>query len=175
MTGSVAQFLSKYVDKVYLATDIKEASLIFNTYDDIYKYKDINSSDINCDAKIKLIYELSDNKKSYIQGYMDSIGFGEVANNGIPEINQEWEKIINGEYILLAPYTSTWEEQKRSWGYEKYRELQSLLEEKFGVKCIFLENQYSFQEMMSLIRHCKFFEMNTGSQEICILPQISLL
>ena len=89
MTEPVAQFLSKYVDKVYLATDIKEVSLIFNTYDDIYKYKDINSSDINCDAKIKLIYELSDNKKSYIQGYMDSIGFGEVANNDIPEINQE--------------------------------------------------------------------------------------
>ena len=166
MTEPVARFLSKYVDKVYLATDIKEADSIFNTYDGIYKYKDINSSDINCDAKIKLIYELSDNKKSYIQGYMDSIGFGEVANNDIPEINQEWEKIIDGEYILLAPFTSTWEEQKRSWGYEKYRQLQSLLEDKFGVKCIFLENHYSFQEMMSLIQHCKFFVGNDSAPAV---------
>jgi len=166
MTEPVARFLSKYVDKVYLATDIKEADSIFNTYDGIYKYKDINSSDINRDAKIKLIYELSDNKKSYIQGYMDSIGFGEVANNDIPEINQEWEKIIDGEYILLAPFTSTWEEQKRSWGYEKYRQLQSLLEDKFGVKCIFLENHYSFQEMMSLIQHCKFFVGNDSAPAV---------
>lgn len=60
---------------------------IFNIYDDIYKYKDINSSVINCDMKVKLIYELSDNKKSYIQGYMDSICFGDVVNHTIPNIN----------------------------------------------------------------------------------------
>jgi len=166
MTEPVARFLLKYVDKVYLATEMKEVDSIFNTYDNIYKYKAVNTSDINCDAKIKLIYELSDNKTSYIQGYMDSIGFGDVANNDIPKIKQEWEEIIDGEYILLAPFTSTWEEQKRSWGYKKYRQLQSLLEDKFGVKCILLENQYSFQEMMSLIRHCKFFVGNDSAPAV---------
>lgn len=166
MTEPVARFLSKYVDKVYLATDIKEASSIFNTYDNIYKYKDINSPAINCGIKMKLIYELSDNKKSYIQGYMDSIGFGEVVNSDIPEINQEWEKIVDGEYILLAPFISTWEESKRNWGYEKYRQLQSLLEDKFGIKCVLLENRYSFQEMMSLIKHCKFFVGNDSAPAV---------
>ena len=166
MTEPIAKFLSKYVDKVYLATDIDEADLIFNTYDNVYQYKNINSIKINCDAKIKLIYELSDNKKSCIQGYMDSIGFSEIANNDLPKINQEWENIINEEYILLAPFTSSWEEQKRNWGYKKYKRLQSLLEDKFMVKCVILENEYSFQEMMSLIRHCKFFVGNDSGPAV---------
>lgn len=166
MTEPIARFLSKYVDKVYLATDIKEADSIFRTYDNIYKYKDINSSDINCDAKIKLIHELSDNKTSYIQGYMDSIGFGEIINNDIPEINQEWKKIADGEYILLAPFTSTWEEKKRNWGYEKFSELKSLIEKELHIKCIFLEKEDSFSDMMSLIRHCSFIVGNDSGPTV---------
>ena len=166
MTEPIAKFLFQYVDKVYLATDIDKADLIFNTYDNVYQYKIINSTDINCDAKIKLIYELSDNKKTYIQGYMDSIGFSDVTNNDIPSINQDWGNIIGEEYILLAPFTSSWEEQRRSWGYEKYKQLQSLLEDQFGVKCLILENKYSFQEMMSLIRHCKFFIGNDSGPAV---------
>jgi len=166
MTEPIAKFLLSYVDEVYLATDIDKAELIFKTYDDIYQYKSINSIEINCDAKIKLIYELSDNNKSYIQGYMDSIGFGDVLNVDIPNINQAWDNIINEEYILLAPFTSSWEEQKRSWGYEKYKQLQSLLEDQFRVRCLILENKYSFQEMMSLIRHCKFFVGNDSGPAV---------
>ncbi len=166
MTEPVAKFLSKYVENIYLATEIKEANLIFHTYDKIYQYKNINSTNINCDIKIKLVHELSDNKKSYIQGYMDSIGFGEIANEDIPSIKREWKNIINKEYILLAPFISSWEEQKRSWGYEKFKQLQPLLEDKFGVRCVILENKYSFQEMMSLIRHCKFFVGNDSGPAV---------
>jgi len=166
MTEPIARFLSKYVDKIYLATDIKETNSIFHTYDNIYKYNDINSSGINCDAKIKLIYELSDNKTSYIQGYMDSIGFGEVINNDIPEINQEWEKTVDGEYVLLAPFTSTWEEEKRNWGHENFFELKSLIEKELHIKCIFLEKKYSFSEMMSLIRHCNFIVGNDSGPTV---------
>ena len=166
MTEPIARFLSKYVDKIYLATDINEIDLVINNYEHIYKYRDINSNKIDCDIKIKLVYELSDNKKSYIQGYMESVGFGDVVNDDIPQINNDWNDIIGEEYILLAPFTSDWEEIKRNLGYKKYTELKNLLESEYKIKCIMLENSCSFQEIISLIKHCKFFVGNDSGPAI---------
>jgi hypothetical protein len=166
MTEPISRFLLKYVDKVCLATDIDDVNLVLNKYDQLYKYHDINSDEIKCDIKIKLIYELSDNQKSYIQGYMESVGFGDVINDDIPQINNDWNDIVGEEYILLAPFTSGWEEIKRNWGYKKYTELKDLLESEYKMKCIILENSYSFAEMMSLIKHCKFFIGNDSGPAI---------
>lgn len=160
MTEPIAKFLSQYADNIYLATEIKNAKEIFNTYDKIFGYTEVNSKQNDADIKIKLIYELGDNKKSYIQSYMESVGFGEVINKDIPEINQNWKDIVGEEYILIAPNTSSWEEKKRNWGYQNYVDLRGLLEAEFEVKCILLEDRYSFQEMMSLIKHCKCFVGN---------------
>ena len=91
---------------------------------------------------------------------MESVGFGEVINKDILEINQNWKDIIGEEYILFAPHTSSWEEKKRNWGYQNYVDLKALLEAEFKVKCILLEDTHSFQEMMSLIKHCKCFVGN---------------
>ena len=166
MTESIARFLSKYVDKIYLATNIENAELILNTYDKIYKYNQVNSEEIDCDIKIKLVHELSDNKKTYIQGYMESIGFGEVEIKDIPILNSNWDNIIDGDYILISPYTSPWEEKKRNWGYNKFKELSILLEDKYNIRCLLLENHYSFEEMMSLIRHCRYFIGNDSGPGI---------
>ena len=142
MSEPIARFLSNYVDKVCLATEVEYAGLLFHSYDKIYKYNQINSGEIDCDMTIRLIYELSDNKKSYIQGYMESIGFGEIINKEIPIINSDWDNIIGEEYILVAPFTSPWEEEKRNWGYNKFVELSKLLESEYKVKCIILEKHH---------------------------------
>ncbi|MDP1760074.1 MAG: glycosyltransferase family 2 protein, partial [Candidatus Woesebacteria bacterium] len=99
MTEPVARFLSKFVDSVSLSTKIESAELMFSTYNKVYKYSQINSGEIDCDIMIKLIYELSDNQKTYIQGYMESVGFGEVNIKDIPMLNNDWNNIIDGEYI----------------------------------------------------------------------------
>ncbi len=166
MTEPVARFLSKYVDKIYLATEIENAKLILTTYDKIYKYRGVNSGEIDCDIMIKLIYELSDNQKTYIQGYMESVGFGEVTTKDLPRINSDWDNIIDGEYVLAAPFTSRWEEGKRNWGYKKFTELSKLIEAEFNTKCIILEKHYSFSEMVSLIKHCRFFIGNDSGPAI---------
>lgn len=166
MTEPVAKFLSKYADSIYLATKIENAGLMFNIYDKIYKYDQVNSGEVSCDAMVKLVYEFSDNRKTHIQGYMESIGFGEVAIKDIPVLNNNWDKIINDEYILIAPFTSWWEEKKRNWGYKKFTELSKLLEAEYNMKCIMLENHYTFSEMMSLIRHCKIFIGNDSGPAI---------
>lgn len=160
MTEPVAKFLSKYVDKIYLATDIENANSMFGVYDKVYKYNLVNSGEIDCDIKIRLIYELSDNNKTYIQGYMDSIGFGEIVVKDIPKLNDNWKNIIGDKYILFAPFTSSWNEKKRNWGYNNFVELAKLLEKEYDVKCIILETHYSFNEMMSLIKHCEFLTGN---------------
>ncbi len=166
MTEPIARFLLKYVARIYLATEIENAKLIFTTYDKIYKYGQVNSGEIDCDMVIKLIYELSDNQKTYVQGYMESIGFGEVTTKDLPIINSDWKNIIDGEYILIAPFTSWWEEKKRDWGYKKFIELSKLIEAEYNIKCLILEKHYSFSEMMSLIRHCKFFIGNDSGPAI---------
>ena len=160
MTEPVARFLSKYVDQIYLSTDMEGVESIFSIYDKVYKYNQVNSGEIDCGIMIKLVYELSDNKKTYIQGYMESIGFGEVVIKDIPILNNDWENIIDSEYILIAPFTSSWEEKKRNWGYKKFIALSKLLEAEYKTKCVILEKHYSFREMMSLIKHCKFFVGN---------------
>lgn len=166
MSEPVARFLSKRVDKVCLATEIKEASLLFNTYDEIYEYNKVVSGEIDCDAIIRLVYELSDNKKMYTQGYMESVGFGDVIINDIPILNGDWKNIIGEDYILISPYTSWWEEKKRSWGYDKFIELSKLLEKEYGIKCIVLGKQYSFNDMISLIKNCKIFVGNDSGPAI---------
>jgi hypothetical protein len=166
MTEPVARFLSKYVDKICLATEIESAGSIFSTYDKIYKYNQINSEEIDCDITIRLIYEFSNNQKTYIQGYMESIGFGDMINKDIPVLNMKWNNIIEGEYILMAPFTSSWEEKKRNWGYKKFIELSKLLEAEYNIRCVVLEKKYSFSDMMSLIRHCRFFVGNDSGPSI---------
>ncbi len=86
MTEPVARFLSKYVKNVCLATKIENIESLLKTYNKVYSYNQINSREINCDIMIKLVYELSDNQKTYIQGYMESVGFGEVNIRGIPRL-----------------------------------------------------------------------------------------
>ena len=166
MTEPIARFLSKYVSKIYLATEINGAELIFSTYDKVYKYSQVNSGEIDCDIKIRLIYELSDNQKTYIHGYMESIGYGEIDIKDVPILNNDWNNIIKGEYIFIAPFTSSWEEKKRNWGYKKFTELSNLLMDKYSTKCVMLEKQYTFSEMMSLIKHCKFFVGNDSGPAI---------
>jgi len=166
MTEPIARFLSKYVEKVYLATEIDSAELIFSTYDKVYKYSRVNSGEIDCDIMIRLVYELSTNQKTYIQGYMESIGFGEVIAKDIPILNSDWNNIIEGEYILIAPFTSRWEEKKRNWGYRKFTELSNLLEDEYNTKCVILEKHYSLSEMMSLIKHCRFLIGNDSGPAI---------
>ena len=166
MTEPIARFLLEHVPRIYLATETEGAESIFSTYDRVYKYSQINSGEIDCDIIIRLVYELSNNQKTYIQGYMESIGFGDVIMKDIPILNSTWSNIIEGEYILISPFTSGWEEKKRSWGYKKFIELSKLLEAEYGIKSVILEKHYSISEMMSLIKHCKFFIGNDSGPAI---------
>lgn len=166
MTEPIAKFLSKRVDRVYLATKIEGAKLIFDSYDKVYKYDETSFKETNSDLSIKLIYELGNNKKTYIQEYMESIGFGDVIIKDIPSLKDNWNRIINNEYIVLAPFTSSWEEKKRNWGYKKFSELSRLLENEYETKCIILEKKYTFEEMLSLIKHCKIFIGNDSGPAI---------
>lgn len=157
MTEPVASFLLQYVSQVHLATKIAGAQSLFTTYNQIYGFEQFHSGNVGGDIKIKLAYELSSNQKTYLQAYFESIGFGESAAKDIPVLRDDWNSIIDGEYILIAPYTSPWEEKKRNWGYQKFVELSKLLEKEYNIQCVLLEKHYTFDEMLSLIRHCKLF------------------
>lgn len=121
---------------------------------------------IHADVIIKLVHERSDNKKTYIQGFMESVGFSDIKINEIPNLSESWPKIIEGEDALIAPYTSWWEEKKRNWGYGKFVELKDLIEKELGIKCVVLEKDYSFSDMISLIQQCKFIVGNDSGPNV---------
>jgi len=166
MTEPVARFLSRFVKSVSLATEVKEAKNLFETYHAIYPYSDLAEEKIKDDAIVRLVHEWSDNAKTYINGYMESIGFSDVKINDTPCLNDSWPRIIEEKYVLIAPHTSWWEERKRNWGYEKFIQLKALIENDLKIKCIFLEKEYSFSEMVSLIRHCEFIIGNDSGPTI---------
>ncbi|MBU6431332.1 glycosyltransferase family 2 protein [Patescibacteria group bacterium] len=160
MTEPVARFLSKYVNNVSLATEIKEAGKLFDVYNKIYPFNDLVDGKIHADAIVRLVHERSDNKKTYIQGYMESVGFSDIKMDEIPILSELWSNIIEGEYALIAPCTSWWEEKKRNWGHDKFAKLKDLIEKELGIKCVVLEKDYSLSDMISLIKHCSFIVGN---------------
>lgn len=166
MTEPVARFISKYIGDISLATEITEADKLFDTYSKVYPFNDLVEGKIYADAIVRLVYERSDNKKTYIQGFMESVGFSDIKTNEIPKLTESWPKIIDGEYALIAPYTSWWEEKKRNWGHGKFVGLKDLIEKGLDTKCVVLEKDYSFSDMMSLIQHCKFIIGNDSGPTV---------
>ena len=166
MTEPIARYLKKYVNKVYLATKVEKANLLFNTYDKIYTFSDIDHGKIESDLIIKLSYESSTNKRTYLDGYMESVGFGDKRISEIPILKKEWKDIIKEEYILLCPHTSQWESKKRTWKYYNYLALSRVLERDFKLKCIMLKPSHTFKEMLSLVSNCKLFIGNDSGPAI---------
>jgi ADP-heptose:LPS heptosyltransferase len=121
---------------------------------------------IKSDAVVRFVHEWSDNTKTYINGYMESVGFSDVNIDDIPTLKDSWRRIEEEKYVLIAPHTSLWEEKKRNWGYEKFAQLKDLIEGQLKVKCIILEKEYSFSEMVSLIRHSEFIVGNDSGPTV---------
>ena len=67
---------------------------------------------------------------------------------------------------MIAPFTSSWQENKRNWGYEKFLDLLNLLESTYNIKCVILEKNRTFSEMVSLVKHCYFFVGNDSGPAI---------
>jgi len=101
MTEPIAKFLSKRVGQVNLATRIPSAKSLFTTYHEVLEFDQLQAGN-GGDLKIKLVYELSSNDKSYIQAYFESIGFGEIKSQDIPQLRDDYRRIVEGEYILFA-------------------------------------------------------------------------
>lgn len=166
MTEPIAYFLSKYINDISLVTEIKDAKKLFNIYKNIYPLSDLVEGKIHADAIVRLVHERSDNKKTYIQGFMESVGFYDPKLEEIPKLAEAWPRIIDDAYVLIAPYTSWWEEKKRNWGYDKFCELKDLIKKELGKKCVVLDRDYSFSDMMSLIQHCEFIIGNDSGPTV---------
>ncbi len=165
MTEPVAKFLSKFVEKIILATDVLDYNKLNQTYDEVVSFNDAFISH-KYDVVIKLVYEYSDNTKTYVQGFMESVGFADVIENNLPAIRTNFPEIISERYALVAPHTSGWEAQKRNWGYHNFCELSKKIESELKIKVITLENSHSFDEMLSLIKNCVFMVGNDSGPAI---------
>lgn len=170
MSEPVARFLRQFVRQLYLATAVEGAAVLFKgaegLYDAVLPYDKVIEGQLGCDAVLKLVYEFGSNQQSYIQSYMEYIGFGEVKVDSMPVLRQEWPSVFNKPYFLVAPYTSAWERQKRCWPEERFVALAGLVAEATGWDVVWLRGQLPFEEMLALIRHCVFLIGNDSGPAV---------
>lgn len=164
MTEPIGRYFRNHYDRVYLATDFMQAKmLIGDTYTDLISYSHLNDSPMKFEKKIVLNYELSP-QCNYIDGYARSADIS--LSDRIPKVKDQWERIIDEDYLLLAPHTSYWVHSMRNWGEENFRRLKDLIEMKLDMRVVTLDKHYSFIEMLSLIRHCKLLIGNDSAPGI---------
>lgn len=165
MTEPVTRYLKGFAKNIYLATDqTKVRPLLQKTYTDIINYGDIDNYGVKFDAKLKLVYENSSNKLTYIEGFAES---AEVElKDKIPQIKENWPRIINYRYVLVAPDTSNFLFKQRNWGIDNFNFLKQKIESNFDIKVVMLEDSHLFHEMISLIRHCEIFIGNDSAPGI---------
>jgi glycosyltransferase involved in cell wall biosynthesis len=166
MTEPIARYLSAYVEKIYLATAISEVNMLLSSYDGIYSMEELINRDIPAEAFVRLVYERSENHRTYIQAFFESVGFVNVNTKDIPVLAGSWNDLVDKDYVLLAPHTSNWEYKKRNWGYGRFIELKSLIEQELNFKVVVLEKDITFADMIILIKNCRFLVGNDSGPAI---------
>lgn len=164
MTEPIGRFFQSHYDEVYLATDFIQAELLIgDSYRGFIKFSELESCAIKFDRKIILNYELSPDSK-YIEGYANSANI--VLKDTFPQVRSDWPDLLTEDYVLIAPHTSHWVYAMRNWGEDNFLELKSMIEQKHNIRVVILNKEYSFTEMLSLIRHCKLLIGNDSAPGI---------
>jgi ADP-heptose:LPS heptosyltransferase len=164
MTEPIGRFFQSQFDEVYLATDFIQAKLLIgDSYTDFIKFNELESCTIKFDRQIILNYELSP-QSNYIEGYANSANI--ILEDNIPKVKADWQNILNEDYVLIAPHTSHWVYSMRNWGEENFMNLKSRIEREYNIRVVNLNKEYSFTEMLSLIRHCKMLIGNDSAPGI---------
>lgn len=164
MTEPTARAFRAQGANVFLATDhLQAACLLDQTYAGFIRTNNVDICGIDFSTRLVLTYELTP-QLSYIAGFARSAGI--ELELRAPVINSHWVRIVDHDYILIAPNTSHWIQPMRNWGITNYRDLQRLIMARLEVDCILLEAQYSFSEMLSLIKHCQFLIGNDSAPNI---------
>ncbi len=165
MTEPIGRHFKRKFKNVYLATEYTQIkSLLSDTYTDVIKYSGLQNCNIKFDRKIRLFYELSSNKLSYIEGLAESANV--TLKDKVPTIKDDWQRMISEDYILIAPNTSNWISSVRNWGVDNFKRLKEKIEKNYKIKVIILEDRYTFTEMVSLIKYCKIMIGNDSAPGI---------
>lgn len=164
MTEPIGRYFHSQYDEVYLATDFIQAKLLIgDSYTDFIKFSELESCSMEFDRKIILNYELSPNS-NYIEGYANSANI--ILSDKIPKVKSDWQNILEDDYVLIAPHTSYWVYAMRNWGEEKFMQLKNRIECEHKIRVVILSKEYSFTDMLSLIRHCKMLIGNDSAPGI---------
>lgn len=164
MTEPIGRFFQSLYDEVYLATDFIQAKLLIgDSYTDFIKLSECETCNTEFDRKILLNYELSPNS-NYIEGYANSANI--ILEDKIPKVKSDWPNLLEENYILIAPHTSHWVYAMRNWGEDNFMKLKNRIENEHKIRVVILNKEYSFTDMLSLIRHCKMLIGNDSAPGI---------
>ena len=164
LTEPIAREFKKHFDSVYLCTEYLQTEyLLANTYDGFIPYSQKENLNNLFDKVLVIIYETHPDLH-YIDAYAKSVGI--TLSDKMPRIRTGNPKTIEGDYCLIAPFTSYWIKAMRQWPLDNYMHLKRLMEERYNLKVIMLDEKYSFMEMISLIESCTFFVGNDSGPAI---------
>lgn len=158
LTEPLARSLSEEWQEVWLVTEYPQAVQLLPTYTGSLpysKYLEWRDDPANDVDYIVPAYELRP-ELPYIYGLADSVGI-RLPSGEAPRIAAGQPPMVDGEYCLMAPDTSSWWMEMRCWPVERYQILAETLLNRLGIRSILLEPKHSFLEMVSLIEHCTVF------------------
>lgn len=149
---------------VTLFTDYPDAAELTGAFDIVRPYLEhlqIQAGEF--DRVLRLVYEIYPGV-NHLDGYARC---AEVAlGHRVPRVRPPPPPLIDEPYGLIAPSTSDWVRQMRQWPRERFDSLSKILEERLGYPFHMLEATYSFNEMVSLVAHCRIFVGNDSGPAI---------
>lgn len=164
LTEPIAASLMAAGFTVALCTEYEKAGRLLASYTTVHPYTDFLEQKLNSYNRVHILrYELHPHHH-YLDAYADDINIG--LTRRIPRFKLTFSPLIPGKYGIIAPHTSHWMQQMRTWPIERYIALAELLPERSGFPWRFLDTRNTFDEMMSLVANATFFIGNDSGPAI---------
>jgi ADP-heptose:LPS heptosyltransferase len=164
LTEPVARALRERYSRLVLVTQYVAIGRLLEAYDAVRGYTEefVTAPPKNAD-RLVLTYEHR-RDLHYLDAYADSARVSLPYR--LPRLRGGDRRLIEGPYCLIAPYTSQWRREMRTWPERYFEDLSQTIQLRFDLQVVVLDGRYGFDEMLALIRHCRVFVGNDSGPAV---------
>jgi hypothetical protein len=164
LTEPVARALRARYDHIVLFTEYVKAGRLLEGYDEVCAYSDLPAAQVSKNIhQLVLAYETYTDLH-YLDGFAACAGV--TLPDRMPRLAGGDHRLVKEDYCLIAPHTSDWFREMREWPLSRFLKLGTALEKDTRLRVVVLDDKYSFDEMLSLIKHCSLFVGNDSGPGI---------
>lgn len=165
LSEPVAFALSSCGLDVGLCTEHEHVGNMLATYSRVHAYSHFISGDLEAvyDRVQQLRYELRPGLH-YLDAYAQDCDV--TLQRRVPAFRTRFAPLRSGKYGLIAPDTSEWMREMRTWPPSNYERLARVLPRMTGYPWLILQPEHSFTEMLSLVANANLFVGNDSGPAI---------